>query len=284
MFLRAILALTLLSFAVGGCTPPLVEALGDDDASGDDDDATPDDDDTADDDTTAGDDDTSADDDDSTAGDDDTTSYDDPPPVVNKNCPYTRVVEQEGIVLEVQDGASSWSVEPLQPGEGFYCAVLRFTLTTPDNLAEIAQEHDGCPLYIPIATFGGTAEDTQMLARAVFHPFDEGCQPGPDRLEMYNYMASATDIQGPWPAGETWRVEVRVEPFFSRVTLRQSGQQVGDYVEATLNIGNEYASVEDTRDPRFTIGLPQIEEGTHFPWYGATYSDLDIWLNVAPAE
>ena len=162
--------------------------------------------------------------------------------------------------------------------------MLRFTLSTPDNLADLADSYDGCPLYLPIASFGGTTGSGELLAEAQVHPFDEGCVPGPDRLEMHNFMASTTAIQGPWPAGETWRVEVRVEPFFSRVTLSQAGEQVGDHVEATLNIGNEYAGVHNTRDPRFSIGLPQIEDGTHFPWYGATYSDLDIWLNLAAEE
>jgi hypothetical protein len=266
--LRQILGIATLALWSVGCTPPLIQALDDDDATGDDD--------------TSADDDVTGDDDDST-GDDDTTSYDDPPPVINKDCPYTRVFEQDGPVLDVVDGSSSWSVEPLEPGEGFYCAVLRFTLTTPDNLEELVEDYTGCPEYLPIASFGGTAEYGQLLADAVFHPYDAGCSRGPDRLEMTNYMAAATGIQGPWPPGESWRVEVRVEPFFSRVTLRQAGQPVGDYAEATLTIGEDYASETDTRDPRFTIGFPAIEDDNRFPWYGATYSDLDIWLNVAAA-
>ncbi len=253
--MRWIPTLALLApLVAGGCVPALTEALDDDTTSDDD------------------------------TGDDD--SWNEPPPqVADLDCDYQLMFSQPGTVLEVADDLSSWAVEPFEQGDRFSCAVLRFRLATPDNLAQLESELEGCPAYLAIGQIEGTSVDGDELARAEFHPYDSpGCTRGPDRLDVHNHMASATDTEGPWPPGEQWEVEIRVEPFFTRVTLSRDGDTVGSVVEAPLFDGESYASFDSTRDPRFSIGRDGIEAGIRAPWYGAVYSDLQVWAVVTPAD
>lgn len=71
-----------------------------------------------------------------------------------------------------------------------------------------------------------------------------------------------------------------MRPFTSRVTLTRDGEQVGPRVEASLFPAN----VEDTRDPVVRLGQSRITAGRFFPWYGATYENLQVHADIAPAQ
>lgn len=208
-----------------------------------------------------------------------------PPELVNEECGYHRVFFHEGTALEVEDGSSSLVIEPLESGDAFACAVLRLEMQTPDNLQELVDGYEGCPVYLAIAEVEGTSGEAQEVGHGEFNPYDlEGCVRGADRLQTHNYMAESGFVEGPWPPGEDWVVELRIEPYISRVTLFQDGEQVGPIVEAPFSDDHQSLTLSDTRDPRFTLGAATRHLDRHFPWYGATYANVEIWAHVVEAD
>ncbi len=243
----SLLVTWLFAAALPACVPDLGEAL-DDDVSGDDD-----------------------------TGDDD-DSWMEPPEPIEMDCDWELYHWHEGDVLEVEPGVSTWSIQPLPAGERFLCAALRFEFRSSDNLDHLRDTYEGCPAYLALATIEGTGDDGAVLGDAAFHPHvTDTCDRGPDSLDLRNFLASTEGTEGPWPPGETWVVEMRVEPFFSRITLFQDGEPVGPYVETPLSDGVIYASFENTRDARFSLGIPAILDEQIFPWYGATYANVQVW-------
>lgn len=197
-------------------------------------------------------------------------------------CEYVQVVDTPGPVLWVSDGASSLEVTPLAPGEGFYCVRVEFDLQTLDNLADLmALDPELCPEYLAIASVFGTTARGEDLATSFLRVMDRDgdlCVAGATRLEVGNYLNYTADAAGPWPLGQAWHVVLEAKPWVTRISFAQGDEVVGPVIEASLYPAN----VADTRDPIIRLGLPKIVAGKFFPWYGATYANLQVWADVAP--
>lgn len=215
----------------------------------------------------------------------DTGAVDEPAPddldTLERPCAYALVHEQPGPVLSVEPDVSELEVSPLQPGEGFYCMRVEFDMQTLDNLEQLAAEHDACPEHTAIAAVYGGGTEGEFIGSAFFGHYDaQGCVRGDDTLEVGNFLAYTPDTAGPWPPGERWHVVLEMRPFASRISLLRDGEQVGPRIEASLFP----ATVEDTRDPVVRLGQSRITAGRFFPWYGATYENLQVWADVAAAQ
>jgi hypothetical protein len=219
----------------------------------------------------------------SESGEAETGAVDDSAPddldALERPCAYALVHEQPGVVLAVEPDASELEVQPLQAGEGFYCMRVEFDMQTLDNLEQLAAEHDACPQQTAIAAVYGSAPQGEFIGSAFFGHYDDTCARGQDTLEVGNFLHFTPDTAGPWPPGERWHVVLEMRPFASRVSLSRDGEQVGPRVEASLFP----ASIDDTRDPVVRLGQSRITAGRFFPWYGATYENLVIHADVAPA-
>lgn len=204
-------------------------------------------------------------------------------PVDNGPCPNSKLVlDHPGAVLWVTKDVSVWESTFLQPNEGFNCLRVEFDLQTLDNLADIAAtDPDGCPERLGLASVFGTQIAGEVLATAFFRGMDDlrgTCTPGAGRLEVGNHLAYVEGIEGPWSPGQVWHVILEARPWLTRITLFSEGQQLGPAVAADLSP----LSVEETRDPVVRLGLPAPVEDRFYPWYGATYANLQVWADVAP--
>jgi hypothetical protein len=189
-------------------------------------------------------------------------------------CQYQKVFEQPGTVLEVKEGASLWDVQPL-PGQGYFCARFEFDMQTADTLAPI-KASGGCPIFTAIGGFGAQGK---WMAAGLFKIYkaQASCPIGPTRLELDAF--SGSDVQpSPYVLGETYHVAIEVVPFTASITLSQNGQQVGPVVTASV----AGATVADTTDPRFSLGQEKSTQNAYYPNYGAIYSNVVIWADVAP--
>jgi len=198
------------------------------------------------------------------------------PDAHSAGCNYEKVFDQPGHVLTVVDGASKWSTQPVQSGEGFFCLRFEFTMQTSDTLAQTQANYEGCPIFTAIGRVQGT---TEQLAGGLFKFLDVGCDPGPHRVEIDTWVENAV-VAGPWNLGETYRVVIEVVPFVASIELFQGGVQVGPTVSASV----DGTSVEMTRDGVVSLGQEAPADGAYFPNYGAVYSDVQVWAHVAPAE
>lgn len=190
-------------------------------------------------------------------------------------CVYEHVFSQPGHVLTVVDGASKWSVQPFEPGEGFSCIRFAFTMQTADTLAQTQASYEGCPIFTAI----GRIQGAQQLGGGLFKFLKVGCDPGPHRLELDTWVDS-TVTQGPWNLGEAYRVVIEVVPFVATIELFQGGVQVGPTVSASV----EGTSIPMTRDATVSIGQEGPADGAYFPNYGAMYSDVDVWADVVAPQ
>gem|GEM_PF-6145073 len=203
-------------------------------------------------------------------------------------CNYEQIGEQAGPILDVRDNgsprASFWSINPLNPGEGFNCLKAEFDLQTPNNIDQIMQAYEGisCPIYFGIAAMNSKPNLRKLLSGGLFHYLQEGCSRGRDRLEMNNSWADNSGTGGPWAPGNTWKVLLEATSKKSSIALFQNGSQAGPTISANTSSGSGQMTVAETRDASFSIGQKGIGE-VYFPWYGAKYSNLKIWADVIPA-
>ncbi|MEZ4454429.1 MAG: hypothetical protein R3B09_33565 [Nannocystaceae bacterium] len=197
-------------------------------------------------------------------------------------CEYVQVVDMPGAVHWVTEDAPALELAPLAPGEGFTCVRVEFDLQTLDNLDQLtALDPELCPEYLAIASVFGTTARGGDLATSFLRVMDRSgdlCVVGPTRLEVGNYLDYNAATAGPWPLGEAWRVVLEARPWVTRISFAQDGEVVGPVIEASLYPAN----IDDTRDPIVRLGLPKIVAGKFFPWYGATYANLGVWVDVAP--
>jgi hypothetical protein len=84
--------------------------------------------------------------------------------------------------------------------------------------------------------------------------------------------------EGPWTPGERYRIVQTVQPFTSSVEVFLDGERDGPRVEVDIS----GSTVDMVRDAKVGFGLRQIFGGAFFPYYGATYHDLEVWADVAP--
>ncbi|MCY0987829.1 hypothetical protein OV203_11890 [Nannocystis sp. ILAH1] len=204
-------------------------------------------------------------------------------PVDNGPCPnYALVLDRPGPILWATTDGSVWESAFLQPGQGFNCVRVEFDLQTLDNLDEIvAMDPEGCPEYFGIASVFGTQPAGKVLATAFYHPMDRvrgECMLGASRLEVGNHLAYTADTAGPWAPGQVWHVILEAKPWLTRVTVFSGGQQVGPTIAAAL----DPLDVAVTRDPLIRLGLPGPVEDRFYPWYGATWANLQVWADVVP--
>lgn len=195
---------------------------------------------------------------------------------------YKLVLNKPGAVLWVNKDVSMFESSFLQPGEGFYCVRVEFDLQTLDNLDQLAAaDPEGCPEQIGLASVFGTTISGEVLATAFFHAMDRqggACTPTPARMEVGNYLDYVQSDPGPWAPGQIWHVILEAKPFLTRIAVYSEGKQLGPIVAANLYP----ASVAETRDPVVRLGLPMPVEDRFYPWYGATYANLQVWADVAP--
>ncbi|MCA9695178.1 MAG: hypothetical protein KC636_36700 [Myxococcales bacterium] len=200
-------------------------------------------------------------------------------------CDYELVYLDLDAALWITPAHAHRDVRPLEPGEGFFCMRVEFDLQTLDNLDAIAAEHDACPAYLGLASIFGSAATGDVMATAFLRHRDEledGCAAGEPRAEVGNYLNYTEEVPGPWPPGQAWHVTLEAKPWVTRLTLAkyEGGGSVGPAIEADLYPAN----VADTRDPVVRLGQPMIVEGRYFPWFGATYANLEVWADVAAPE
>jgi hypothetical protein len=203
-------------------------------------------------------------------------------PVDNGPCNYVLVLDKPGAALWVTTDVSSFETPFLQPGQGFNCVRVEFDLQTLDNLdALAAMDPEGCPELLGLASVFGTQISGNVVATAFFHGMDRArgtCTPGKNRLEVGNYLAYLAGTEGPWSPGQVWHVILESKPFLTRISLYTAGQQLGPTLEVDLSPTN----VEDTRDPVVRLSIPAPVEDRFYPWYGATYANLQVWADVVP--
>ncbi|WAS96815.1 hypothetical protein [Nannocystis punicea] len=195
---------------------------------------------------------------------------------------YALVLDRPGPVLWATTDGSVYEAAFLQPGQGFNCVRVEFDLQTLDNLDDIvALDPEGCPEFFGIASVFGTQPAGKVLATVFYHPMDRvrgACTPGDSRLEVGNHLAYTADTPGPWSPGQVWHVILEAKPWLTRVTVFSGGQQVGPTIAAAL----DPLDVAVTRDPLVRLGLPGPVEDRFYPWYGATWANLQVWADVAP--
>jgi hypothetical protein len=204
-------------------------------------------------------------------------------PVDAGPCPnYALVLDRPGPILWATTDGSVWESAFLQPGQGFGCVRVEFDLQTLDNLDEIvAMDPEGCPEYFGIASVFGTQPAGKVLATAFYHPMDRvrgACTLGASRFEVGNHLAYTADTAGPWAPGQVWHVILEAKPWLTRLTVFSGGQQVGPTIAAAL----DPLDVAVTRDPLIRLGLPGPVEDRFYPWYGATWANLQVWADVVP--
>lgn len=204
-------------------------------------------------------------------------------PVDAGPCPgYALVLDRPGPVLWATTDGSVFESPFLQPGQGFTCVRVEFDLQTLANLDDIiAMDPEGCPEYFGIASVFGTQPAGKVLATVFYHPMDRArgeCLPGASRLEVGNHLAYTADTVGPWSPGQVWHVILEARPWLTRVTVFSGGKQIGPMVTAAL----DPLDVAVTRDPVVRLGLPGPVEDRFYPWYGATWANLQVWAEVAP--
>lgn len=193
-------------------------------------------------------------------------------------CEYELVVDMPGDLLTMTYENSSLTVQPLQPGQSFYCMRIEFDMQTADTLAQTLMDFPGCPIFTAIAGLrGGDKKLGKLMAGALFKYYKVGCTPGPDRIEMDTFVEGVV-TPGPWPIGQLYHFEITVEPFTSTVRAFQGGVQVGPDVQASI----AGATVDNARDPVLELGMKQPAGDAYFPNYGGTYSNLKVWASVAP--
>ncbi|MCA9713317.1 MAG: hypothetical protein KC468_01330 [Myxococcales bacterium] len=196
-------------------------------------------------------------------------------------CDYALVHAQPGAALWVSDEQPVLELSPLAPGEGFYCMRVEFDMQTLDNLEALVDAHGGCPELLSIASIFGTTATGDVLATAFFHHRaweGETCAAVEPQAEAGNYLEYTAGVAGPWPPGQVWHVTLEAKPWLTRLELSQGDARVGPSIEAGLYPAN----VEDTRDPVVRLGQPMIVSEKFFPWFGATYANVEVWADVAP--
>jgi hypothetical protein len=182
------------------------------------------------------------------------------------------VYEQQGLILTVVDGASHWSVSPLNQGEGFTCMRVEFDLHTHDCVQQIL-DMNGCPTFYCIAGISAVRKMGGALLR--HWRAQQGCIPGPHRMQIDCFWGSDHG-QAPWQYAQTYRVTIEVIPFTSTFTMSQGGVPVG-----SVSVVITGATVADTVNPTVNFGIPQSSQSAYFPMYGATYSNLQVWATRA---
>ena len=190
------------------------------------------------------------------------------------DCVGTPILDRTGEALVVAQDASALELSLLPPGAGFTC--LRVELALDPSI--VAATPDVCPVYVALASVRGTAPGGEDLAAAFVHAFDDddGCTRGPDRLAIGNFRELTDDVPAP-ALDEPFVMRLLVQPFESRIELWRDGVRIA-HASADLYP----ATVEDTRDPVLRLGLPRTADATITPWYGARYSNLRVFADVAP--
>jgi len=199
-------------------------------------------------------------------------------------CCWETVETRAGVFHTVTEAAPQLVVQPLAPGEGFFCARLGYTIQTADNLAETDAAYEGCPIYSHMATIEGDGPEARVQSTAFFRFLRIGCaprRPGAVELNAYNERMDGSQTQtGPWVPGGTYRVVHEVRPFTSSIQLyAMDGTAVGPRIEVDIT----GATVAHNRDTRFVFGLDRVSTGAFFPYFDAVYSDLEIEVDAAPA-
>lgn len=192
-------------------------------------------------------------------------------------CEYVQVLDMPGELLTMTYENSYLAVNPLQPGQSFYCMRVEFDMQTADSLEQTLMDFPGCPIFTAIASLRGSGKTGELMASALFKYFKVGCTLGPDRIEMDTFVEGVV-TQGPWPIGQSYRFVITVEPFTSTIRAFQDGVQVGPAVQGSI----EGATVESARDPVIELGMKQPAGDAYFPNYGGSYSNLSVWASVAP--
>lgn len=203
-------------------------------------------------------------------------------PVDGGPCPaYALVLDQPGAILWVTRDTSVHEVAFLPPGHGFNCIRVEFDLQTLDNLATIADaEPDGCPEFLGLASVFGTQISGDVVATAFYRGMDRlrgVCTPGPSRIEVGNHLDYNAGTEGPWSPGQVWHIILEAKPSLTRITIFNNGQQLGPTIAAAL----DPLDIDGTRDPILRLGLADPVEDRFYPWYGATYANLQVWADVA---
>ena len=204
-------------------------------------------------------------------------------PVDGGPCPgYALVLDHPGPVLWVTTDTSVYEAPFLPEGHGFTCVRVEFDLQTLDNLAEIAADDpEGCPEFFGLASVFGTQISGDVVATAFYRGMDRlrgVCTPGASRLEVGNYLDYNAGTEGPWSPGQVWHIILEARPSLTRITIFNKGQQLGPIIAASL----DPIDLAGTLDPVVRLGLVNPVEDRFYPWYGATYANLQVWAEVVP--
>jgi hypothetical protein len=200
------------------------------------------------------------------------------------SCQYVKVHERPGAFHFVTEAAPMLSVSPLAAGQGFNCMRVEFTMQTVDNLTDIDAAYEGCPIFSHVAGVAGGTATGKNLGGAFFRFLRMDCtprHPGAVQLEAYNPTQpsyAVTPTASAWDAGLTYRMVLEVTPSSSSLTLAAlDATPLGPRVELALT----GITVDMTREPLVRFGLDRVYDAAYFPYFGATYSDLEIFADVA---
>ena len=216
------------------------------------------------------------------AADPDADSVPDLPPDPEEDesggpCDYNLIHENDGLFYEVTESDSQLIITPDASADGFRCIRMELDVEAPDNIDEIVAMDLGCPIFLHIAGISipdGTRR--RAIAASWFRFRAVGCtvRAGADLEVAVN--ANSTGFRGSVTPGRTYHVVMEViELYTARLVFFAGDEQVGP--ELTLAI--EGITRDRTNDFNFTFGIDGIGDGAYFPYFGARYSNLQVFAD-----